>query len=64
MPRPNPFPCGGQGQPACPPEPAAVTNEPALYTLSDMQAHGFNCYQKGKLDALLTHHAGDNPVDS
>lgn len=22
MPRPNPFPCGGPNQPACPPQPA------------------------------------------
>ena len=22
MSKPNPFPCGGQGQPPCPPEPA------------------------------------------
>lgn len=51
MPRPDPFPCGGQGQPACPPQPA-VTSDPPSYTLDDMKAHGWVCYRKGIADAL------------
>jgi len=64
MPPPNVFPCGQPGQPACPPEPASLTNEPAQYTYSDMQAHGFAQYQKGVADLIAAYkesqgHLGD-----
>lgn len=56
----NPFPCGGNNEPACPPQPAAVIHEPAQYTLTDMKAHGSACYLKGKMDERMTPHAGDD----
>jgi len=43
--KPNPFPCGGPNQPACPPEPTA-----SVYTADEMQAHGQASYQKGRQD--------------
>ena len=38
--------CGGNGQPACPPENAAGT-----YTLEDMHEHGHANYHKGLRDS-------------
>lgn len=59
MPGPKTSPCGGTGQPACPPVPAAVTDEPAQYTLSDMEAHGELNYRKGRADERMIPHPGD-----
>ena len=51
---PNPFPCGGKGQQACPPKPTAVINGVAYYTLEQMHEHGHVNYQKGKDDVAET----------
>jgi len=51
MPRPDPFPCGQVGQPACPPQPA-LASDPPTYTLHEMRRYGWECYLKGKDDAL------------
>lgn len=60
MPRPILDPnCGHENQPPCPPEPAAVTNEPVQYTLSDMHQYGLNCYLKGRVDERMIPHPGD-----
>ena len=56
----NPFPCGGVNQPACPPEPAIISDQQRLYTLTEMHAHGWNCYRKGRADERMTPHAGDD----
>ena len=45
---PNPFPCGGRNQPACPPQPTAGTN----FTLEQMHEHGHANYQKGRKDVI------------
>ena len=47
---PPPFPCGGVGQPACPPQPA-IEKDAKAYSYNDMLAHGQACYEKGKKDA-------------
>ena len=47
---PNPFPCGGRNQPACPPQPTAGTN----FTPEQMHEHGHANYQKGKDDVAET----------
>ena len=60
MPQPMPFPCGKEHQPACPPQPAAVTDEPVVYTISEMQEHGWNCYQKGRADERMMPHPADD----
>ena len=44
MSRPVLFPCGGAGQPACPPEPCAVVNGVALYTADQMAEYREKCY--------------------
>lgn len=44
-----PYPCGGSGEPACPPQP---TLDAPTYSYSDMLAHGAAQYAKGRLDAL------------
>lgn len=48
MPGPKTGPCGGVGQPACPPTPASGTT----YTLEEMQIHGQLNYQRGLSEAL------------
>jgi len=53
MPKPIIGPCGQQDQPPCPPTPAAVAGEPLVYTLSDMKAHGDECYRKRRVDARI-----------
>lgn len=62
MPPPKTGPCGGVGQPACPPVPT-VTEEPAQYTFSDMYHHGLLNYQKGRVDAKVEYlsHPADEP---
>ena len=45
---PNPFPCGGRNQPACPPQPTAGTN----FTPEQMHEHGQANYQKGRKDVI------------
>ena len=45
---PNPFPCGGRNQPACPPQPTAGTN----FTPEQMHEHGHANYQKGRKDVI------------
>jgi len=47
QPGPNPFPCGGKNQPACPPIDTLGT-----YTPEQMQAHGHLNYHKGSADTL------------
>lgn len=49
MPPPVTGPCGGKGQPACPPENAALPGIPK-YTLADMSKYGWECYLKGRED--------------
>jgi len=51
MPGPKTGPCGGVGEPACPPTPASGTT----YTLEEMQAHGQLNYNKGRSDAFIEH---------
>ena len=52
----NPFPCGGEGEPSCPPEPADKTVDPKAdpdfpcYSYNDMLKHGAVNYEKGKAD--------------
>jgi hypothetical protein len=53
---PQPFPCGGEGQQPCPPQPAIRTDETGMveyppYTHRDMLAHGHASYEKGRKDA-------------
>jgi len=43
--------CGGDHQPACPPENAVVINGVAYYTREQMEEHGHANYQKGLKDA-------------
>jgi hypothetical protein len=50
MPEPNPFPCGGPGQRACPPVPAAVVNGEDLWTAKQIHQYGADCYQMGIAD--------------
>ena len=58
MPEPNPWPCGGQGQRPCPPQPAVATS----YTLAEVHAYGQACYQKGRTDErMVSHPADDGP---
>lgn len=49
MPGPKTGHCGGVGEPACPPTPAAGTT----YTLDEMKTHGQACYDKGKADGFV-----------
>ena len=50
MPKPVIGPCGGEGQPACPPTPAATINGVDYFTLEQMQEHGHKNYHKGRKD--------------
>ena len=59
MPQPMPFGCGKEHQPACPPQPASRVGL-ALYTISEMQEHGWNCYQKGRADERMMPHPADD----
>ena len=58
MPIPDPRHCGRPGEPACPPEPASGisasrrSEEPVLYTLTEMKEYGWDCYEKGKADHI------------
>jgi hypothetical protein len=47
---PHPFPCGGSGQPACPPQPAVNLGGYQYFTLAQMLEHGHNSYQKALSD--------------
>ena len=47
MPKPVLTDCGGVGQPACPPTPAASVNG---YSFEEMKAHGAAQYRKGRED--------------
>jgi len=49
MPGPKTGPCGGVGEPACPPTPASGTT----YTLEEMKTYGQLNYQKGVSDTIL-----------
>ena len=53
MPGPKTGPCGGVGEPACPPTPAALPNVRLLYSLEEMQEYGQLNYQKGVSDTIL-----------
>jgi hypothetical protein len=64
MPPPQIFPCGGAGQPACPPQPTVLTADGALaYSKAQMQAYGQALaeygYNKGRADALSAHNVAD-----
>ena len=56
MPQPVLGPCGGENQPPCPPEPAALDGgaviftgeEVELWTREEMVAHGQACFDAGK----------------
>lgn len=50
MTRPTPFPCGGTGQPACPPTPAAVINGVEYWTRDQVELYGHMNYEKSKKD--------------
>jgi hypothetical protein len=48
----NPFPCGGQGQQPCPPQPTTAADwKTPFYTHEDLLRHGKAAYEKGKADA-------------
>jgi hypothetical protein len=52
---PQPFPCGGEGQMPCPPQPASAqamstAGGSYLYTYDEMWTYGKACYDKGRAD--------------
>ena len=44
---PYPYPCGGTGQPICPPQPALSVEGVSYYSAQQMHAHGLANYQLG-----------------
>jgi hypothetical protein len=50
---PQPFPCGGEGQMPCPPQPADEASQLGTglaYSEDEMWAYGKRCYDKGVAD--------------
>ena len=45
-----PVKCGGENEPACPPQPAAMVDGVSYYTHEQMLAHGAANYAKGTKD--------------
>lgn len=68
--KPQP-PCGGIGQPPCPPVSAVdvrvgetVHDGTPLYSYSDMIQYGADCYNHGRLDKTLEIHQAKEEMET